>query len=493
MAELPDTGAFGAAFENFVHAMTLAAEHTESEVTVRLREHLGADPKELPNTGAEFPLTEQANLQLALDAVLGNAEILGFTTRHVGFGSIGLAEILAGHGMTGPISLGPVQYADVEVGDGRVIQCVASGVFLAIWEGTPLVLILSRAGDHPMQPSSLKLEGVSPERGAVSELLRALRAAMREHNVFRGRIISLHQSGHEGAVDVQFHALPPVGRDGVILPAGTLERLERHSIGVAENADWLRSAGRHLKRGVLLHGPPGTGKTLSVMYLLGAMPGRTTILLTGRGLGLIEQALAIGRDLAPATFVFEDIDLVAAERTMEFGSGGVLFELLNQMEGLAEDEDLLFLLTTNRPDIIEPALAARPGRVDLALEVPLPDQDGRRRLLALYGEGIPIDQTTQRDLVQRSDGVSGAFIKELTRQAWLRGALERREAPTADDLRLVLDELLEERSTLTRRLLGQPGDGDTGAQGGDAFPRMVHALNAAGLPNPRSPSTGSDS
>ena len=350
--------------------MTLAAEHAESEVTVRLREHLGADPKELPSTGAEFPLTEQANLQLALDAVLRNAEILGFTTRHIGFGSIGLAEILAGHGMTGPISLGPVQYADVEVGDGRVIQCVDSGVFLAVWEGTPLVLVLSRAGDHPMQPSSLKLEGVSPERGAVSGLLRVLRAAMREHNVFRGRIISLHQSGHEGAVDVQFHALPPVVRDGVILPAGTLERLERHSIGVAENADWLRSAGRHLKRGVLLHGPPGTGKTLSVMYLLGAMPGRTTILLTGRGLGLIEQALAIGRDLAPATFVFEDIDLVAAERTMEFGSGGVLFELLNQMEGLAEDEDLLFLLTTNRPDIIEPALAARPGRVDLALEVP---------------------------------------------------------------------------------------------------------------------------
>ena len=92
-------------------------------------------------------------------------------------------------------------------------------------------------------------------------------------------------------------------------------------------------------------------------------------MLTGRGLGLIEQALGIGRDLAPATFVLEDIDLVAAERTMEFGSRGVLFELLNQMEGLAEDGYLLFVLTTNRPDLIEPALAARPGRVDLALEI----------------------------------------------------------------------------------------------------------------------------
>ena len=83
------------------------------------------------------------------------------------------------------------------------------------------------------------------------------------------------------------------------------------------------------------------------MYLLHAMAGRTTIVLTGRGLGLIEQAMAIGRELAPATFVFEDIDLVAAERTMEFGSDALLFELLNQMEGLAEDEELLFVLTTN--------------------------------------------------------------------------------------------------------------------------------------------------
>jgi len=168
VGDLPDLGAFGAAVEDFMQAMTLAAEHTESEVSVRLREHLGADPKELPSTGAEFSLTEQANLQLALDAVLSDAEILGFTTRHAGFGSIGLAEILAGHGMTGPITLGPVQHTEVEVGDGRVIQCVASGVFLAAREGAPLVLVLSRAGDHPMQPSSLKLEGVSPARGAVS-------------------------------------------------------------------------------------------------------------------------------------------------------------------------------------------------------------------------------------------------------------------------------------------------------------------------------------
>ena len=376
MSELPDAGSFGAAFVEFMRVMSLAAEGRESAVAVRLREHLGADPKGLPTTGAEFPLAEHPNLQLALDAVLGEAELVGFTAPHMGFGSIGLAEIVAGHAMTGPISFGPVRYVDVEVGDGRVVQCVESALVLAVYQEAPLALVLSRGGDHPTRPSLLRLEGVSPAPGAVSGLLRELRAAMREHNVFRGRIISLHQDEHGGSTGVQFHTVPAVTRADVILPEGTLERLERHTLGITQSARRLRAAGRHLRRGVLLHGPPGTGKTLSTMYLLHAMAGRTTILLTGRGLGLIEQALAIGRDLAPATFVFEDIDLVAAERTMEFGSRGVLFELLNQMEGLAEDEDLLFVLTTNRPDLIEPALAARPGRVDLALEIPLPDADG---------------------------------------------------------------------------------------------------------------------
>ena len=242
MSELPDPGSFGAAFVEFMRVMSLVAEERESEVAVRLREHLGTDPKGLPTTGAEFPLAEHPNLQLALDAVLGDAELVGFTTRHMGFGSIGLAEIVAGQGMAGPISLGPVRYVDVEVGDGRVVQCVESALLLAVHEEAPLALVLSRGGDNPMRPSLLRLEGVSPAPGAVSGLLRELRAAMREHNVFRGRIISLHQDEHGGSVGVQFHTVPTVTRTDVILPEGTLERLERHTLGITQSARRLRAA-----------------------------------------------------------------------------------------------------------------------------------------------------------------------------------------------------------------------------------------------------------
>jgi ATP-dependent 26S proteasome regulatory subunit len=100
------------------------------------------------------------------------------------------------------------------------------------------------------------------------------------------------------------------------------------------------------------------------------MPGRTVVLLTGEALGAIETACALARELEPSTVVLEDVDLVAEERDLEGAARPVLFELLNQMDGLSGDVDVLFVLTTNRPDLLEPALAARPGRVDQAVELP---------------------------------------------------------------------------------------------------------------------------
>jgi ATP-dependent 26S proteasome regulatory subunit len=262
-----------------------------------------------------------------------------------------------------------------------------------------------------------------------------------------------------------------------------LERFEQHAIGITERAQELRAARRHLKRGILLHGPPGTGKTLTVNYLLSTTPGRTSVLLTGAGLGLIGPAFAIARVLAPATVVLEDVDLVAAERTLPMGGQGVLFELLNELEGLAEDADLLVVLTTNRPDIVEPALVARPGRVDLALETSLPEAEGRRRLLRLYARDIQLEPDAEEQLVERTAGVTGAFIKELMRQAVLRAAQSDRQASSAD-VRETLDQLLDERQALTRRLLGQPSEAGDAPQNIAPLPAMARALRVSGMPIP---------
>jgi hypothetical protein len=466
---LPAVGEFASTFAEFMRLMNEAADQPDSPLAAKLREHLGAEPAELPVTSTSFGMAQRPNVQLALDAVFAERETIGVPNHQMHRFGISFAQLFAR--VPGRHVGQPVEYADVELGDGRVIRCIVSAVILAQFEQTPIALIVTNEQAPPRGEIELRLEGISPDPEAISRAFVALRAAMLEHNVFRGKVVSLMANGA-----VAFPSIPLVERDVVVAPEGMLDRLERHAIGIAEHADRLRAAGRHLKRGVLLHGPPGTGKTLTVNYLLSAMQGRTTVILTGQALGLVEQAFAIARDLTPATVVLEDVDLVATERTMP-GSHGVLFELLNQLEGLAEDADLLVLLTTNRPDRIEPALAGRPGRVDLALELPLPDEQGRRELLRLYAQEIEIDPQTEQQLVEQSEGVTGALIKELMRQATLRATLNDTQ-PSGSDVLTILSELLDERGTLTRRLLGQHGPGDLEPEPPAS---MVRAMSASGL------------
>ncbi|MDJ0704039.1 MAG: AAA family ATPase [Leptolyngbyaceae cyanobacterium MO_188.B28] len=202
---------------------------------------------------------------------------------------------------------------------------------------------------------------------------------------------------------------------------------------------------------------PGTGKTFSAMYLASCMPGRTVFLLTGAGMRAIETACTMARILEPATIILEDVDLIGAQRDQQVvDANALLFELLNQMDGLADDADILFILTTNRPDVLEPALAARPGRIDQALEVPPPDEDCRRRLFALYSDGLTLDIKHLDEFIHKLEGVSAAFIRELLRKAAVFAAIASNDELIVKDDHIdeALTELLVVGGSLTQSLLG---------------------------------------
>jgi cell division protease FtsH len=126
------------------------------------------------------------------------------------------------------------------------------------------------------------------------------------------------------------------------------------------------------------------------------------------------------------------------------------------MDGLAEGIDILFILTTNRPDVLEPALAARPGRIDQAIEVPLPDAECRRRLLDLYGRGLTLELEDRERWIARTEGVSAAFIRELLRKAAMFAAEEGGELPLVVRDRHLAEGLTELvlGGALTQSLLG---------------------------------------
>jgi hypothetical protein len=364
--------------------------------------------------------------------------------------------------------MAPVEYAVKATSLTTNTKVVTSGLYLLAPPGmVPFGALLSH--------SALEVIAATPE-AAQAALDRILPEASKR-NVYRGQVLVVEQAGYvpggDGDPDFQirFHDLPVVKREEIILPEEVLKVVERNVIGLLAHAETLRKAGRSTRHGVLFHGPPGVGKTLVTKYLARACPAYTVILLTGRQLRLVRESCVLARLLQPALVVIEDVDLIAADRSQNFDTT-LLHDLMDEMDGLGAKADVIFLLTTNRPRMLETALAARPGRVDQAIYFPLPDGACRRRLFAHFAAGLDLSGVNVEPLLDRTDGASPAFIAELFRKAALMAA-ERGETSnplklTTEDFAAAVRELVEFGGALTQQLLGYRTDPDA-ARGNMGF------------------------
>jgi hypothetical protein len=295
---------------------------------------------------------------------------------------------------------------------------VRCGVYLVTEDDRRTALLL-RDADHESGMSRVSVQIVSTDPGRPAEVAAELRRLVVVHNVFRHQVLSFGggQMFEYGQTVLRFHHRPRMSADELILPEDTLAAVGRQVVEVARHKDRLLAAGQHLKRGLLLHGPPGVGKTHTVRYLMSRLTGVTVVQVTGDSMHLIGPACSVARALQPAMVVVEDVDLIAEDRGEYPGQHPLLFQLLNEMDGLEEDADVVFVLTTNRADLLEPALAARPGRVDQAVELLLPDPAARRRLFDLYRGGLAVDESNLDEVLRRTEGVTASFLKELLRRS----------------------------------------------------------------------------
>jgi ATPase family associated with various cellular activities (AAA) len=424
----------------------------------RIKGHLDETNSELAVVRDSWPVYDQVNVQLALDDWLieREHELVGVANyQHQEFG---LAELIGGPEQPYSPMLGSISRVNAASGpDGAVTACVACGVYL-INDGDARAVVLLRGAAPHMGP--VVIEIASSEAGYSSRAVGEIRERALARNVYRGQVLCFGGEvfGPEAPL-VQFRHRPTLSRAALILSETSLAAIEHHVIDVTARRERLLANGQHLKRGLLLFGPPGVGKTHTIRYLESRLVDTTVIELSGNALQMVGPACSIARALQPAMVVIEDVDLIAEDRSLFPGGNPMLFQLLNEMDGLAEDADVLFVLTTNRADLLEPALAARPGRVDLAVQIPVPDAEGRHALLALYRGGLSLPNEGLDDIIHRTDGVTASFIKELLRRAAVTAA--RRDADdaaalhvTRDDLTDALDQLLDTANAMTRVALG---------------------------------------
>lgn len=426
-----------------------------------LEAHLGVPPDGLAVTSEDVPQHRLVDADIAMTEIasrdpehriigLGGGDMrhhltLGDHLQHARMGRGGVvAQVDYDQKATGP---GPEDHRNV----------VSLGLWLFHYRGRPVVVRQQSAKPQGMRPVG-SLDVLAVDRADAEALVAEVRALMDEHSVFRGQVVTFSRDpyGH-GLAGVTFLERPQLDADDVVLPEGLLDRVSLHVLGIAEHRDALRSHGQHLKRGVLLYGPPGTGKTHTMRYLLSASRGTTAVLLSGGSLEFIHDAAKVARAHQPAIVVLEDCDLIASDRSFGPQAKPLLFEVLDALDGLDSDADVVFLLTTNRVEDLERALTQRPGRVDLAAEIPLPDESGRRGLLRLYAGDLFSDDGLAA-AAARSEGTTASFAKELVRRAVLVAA--RRGAgdnPTDADLVDALDGLQSDAESLTRSLLGTAG------------------------------------
>jgi len=413
----------------------------------------------------KFPFRVRADLQRTIDRLFtAETKILHFcgVRKEYSHDGLTLSDCIVVSEHYPAVSV-PPQYEEVDIGEKEPIRCLKTGLWLLEEAGLRFTVLLAATFQFGRVTGiQFQIATANDAAGTATtqRFFRHLEDSVLRAESYRGKILSLEESEHSysgESAGIAVHRLRTVARDQVILPKKTLELLERNVLQFVRQRKQLSLFGQATKKGILFYGPPGTGKTHTIHYLADALEGHTTLLISAEQVGLLAEYMTLARLLQPSTVVIEDVDLIARERT-QMGSPCeevLLNKLLNEMDGLKEEADILFILTTNRPDMLEAALASRPGRVDQAIEFPLPDEEGRRKLVQLYSQGVDVPDEVVRATVQRTDRVSAAFIKELMRRS-VQFHLERNGTGRIEsqDVENALDEMLFSGGSLNLKLLG---------------------------------------
>jgi transitional endoplasmic reticulum ATPase len=209
------------------------------------------------------------------------------------------------------------------------------------------------------------------------------------------------------------------------------ERLKEGVELPLKNPEAFRRLGIRPAKGFLLYGPPGTGKTLLAKAV--AREAQANFIATkssdllskwyGESEQQIARLFARARQVAPTVIFFDELDSLVPARGGGLGEPQVTERVVNtilaEMDGLEELQSVVVIGATNRPNLVDPALL-RPGRFDELIYVPVPEEGGRRRILAIHTSRMPLADDVDLDsLAARTDRFTGADLEDLVRRAGL--------------------------------------------------------------------------
>ena len=211
----------------------------------------------------------------------------------------------------------------------------------------------------------------------------------------------------------------------------------------------LRQKGLPNSRGIILSGPPGTGKTM-IAKSLAAQAKVTTILISAemiKGKNEVKRIFRLGRKLAPTLIIIEDID-TAGTVSRKFTDHPILGEYLQALDGMETNDGMIILATTNHTENIDPAISDRPGRFDRIIDIPLPTKEQRSKIVKNILAKMPteiIDDSVISELARKSDGLSGAWIREAVQSAFIEAIYQGKQTLDSINLKNGFKDVLKRR------------------------------------------------
>ena len=212
-------------------------------------------------------------------------------------------------------------------------------------------------------------------------------------------------------------------------------------------------------KGILLVGPPGCGKTLlakavaqqtdaTFIRMVGSELAQKYI---GEGGRMVRELFSLAKEKSPSIIFLDEIDAIGAKRLDGSTSGDrevqrTLMQLLAELDGFDALEDVKIIAATNRPDILDDALL-RPGRFDRIVTIPLPDETGRKEILALHTSGMSTSRINLKTIVEKTEGYSGAELKATCVEAGMIAIRDKRDKVTQKDLVQAVDRIQVKKST----------------------------------------------
>jgi len=226
-----------------------------------------------------------------------------------------------------------------------------------------------------------------------------------------------------------------------------------------EKPELFKEVGIEPPKGILLVGPPGCGKTMlakavashtdaSFIRMVGSELAQKYI---GEGGRMVRELFSLAKDKSPAIIFLDEIDAIGAKRLDSATSGDrevqrTLMQLLAELDGFDALEDVKIIAATNRPDILDDALL-RPGRFDRVIEIPLPDENGRKTIMGIHLTKMSTTKINLAKIVEQTEGFSGAELKATAVESGMIAIRDGRSKVRQGDLQLAVERVKKKRET----------------------------------------------